>query len=124
MNMTTTTPQRPPCDCGNPNAHWHGDRTGQREYMCAQCWQEKQTTSHAAAKPIGHQWRGIFLDGPQSDLDTEGEEIPVWVVYVGNDDAEPIGNVYRLHHFKSAELLAHRMAEDRRLDLIHDASPA
>ena len=62
------------------------------------------------AKPIGAQWRGIFLDGPQPDVDDEGEEIPVWVVYVGNDDGEPIGNVYRLHHDKSAELLAYRMA--------------
>ena len=93
MNMTTTTPQRPPCDCGNLNAYWHGDRTGQREYMCAQCWQEKQIPIHTAAKPIGHQWRGIFLDGPQSDVDPEGEEIPVWVVYVGNDDGDPIGTV-------------------------------
>ena len=123
MNMTTTTPQRPPCDCGNPNAHWHGDRTGQREYMCAQCWQEKQTASHADAKPIGAQWRGIFLDGPQPDVDDEGEEIPVWVVYVGNDDGDPIGTVYRLHNFKSAELLAYRMAEDRNLELIHEAMP-
>ena len=62
------------------------------------------------AKPIGHQWRGIFLDGPQSDVDAEGEEIPVWTVYVGNDDADPVGTVYRLHHYKSAELLAYRMA--------------
>ena len=123
MNMTTTTPQRPPCDCGNPNADWHGDRTGQREYMCVQCWQDKQSASRAAAKPSGHQWRGIFLDGPQSDLDPEGEEIPVWVVYVGNDDGDPIGTVYRLHNFKSAELLAYRMAEDRNLELIHEAMP-
>ena len=122
MNNPTTT-QRPPCDCGNPNAYWHGDRTGQREYMCAQCWQEKQTASHADAKPNGHQWRGIFLDGPQSDVDDEGEEIPVWVVYVGNDDGDPIGTVYRLHNFKSAELLAYRMAEDRNLELIHEAMP-
>ena len=75
------------------------------------------------AKPIAAQWRGIFFDGPQPDLDPEGEEIPVWTVYVGNDDAEPIGNVYRLHHFKSAELLAYRMAEDRDLEIIHEAMP-
>jgi hypothetical protein len=29
-----------------------------------------------------------------------------------------------LHHFKSAELLAYQMASDRRLDLIHEATPA
>jgi len=51
---------------------------------------------------IGHKWHGIFFDGPQPDLDPEGEEIPVWVVFVGNDDADPVGTVYRLHHYKSA----------------------
>ena len=69
-------------------------------------------------------FRAVYFDGPQSDRDPEGEEIPAWVVYVGDEDAEPTGQVYTLHHFKSAELLAHRMAEDRRLDLIHDATPA
>ena len=69
-------------------------------------------------------FRAIYFDGPQPDRDPEGEEIPAWVVYVGDEDAEPVGQVYTLHHFQTAELLAHRMAEDRRLDLIHDATPA
>ena len=69
-------------------------------------------------------FRAVYFDGPQSDRDQDGEEIPAWVVYVGDADAEPTGQIYTLHHFKSAELLAQRMAEDRRLDLIHDATPA
>lgn len=69
-------------------------------------------------------YRAVYLDGPQSDRDQDGEECPAWRVYVGDADAEPVGKIYTLHHFKSAELLAHRMAEDRRLDLIHDATPA
>ena len=69
-------------------------------------------------------YRAVYFDGPQSDRDQEGEEVPAWVVYVGDEDADPIGQVYTLHHFQSAELLAQRMAEDRRLDLIHEASPA
>ena len=69
-------------------------------------------------------YRAVFFDGPQSDRDQDGEEIPAWVVYVGDADAEPTGRIYTLHHFASAELLAHRMAEDRRLDLIHEATPA
>ena len=69
-------------------------------------------------------FRAIYFDGPQSDRDQEGEEIPAWTVYVGDADAEPVGQIYTLHHFKSAEFLAYRMAEDRRLDLIHDATPA
>ena len=69
-------------------------------------------------------YRAVYFDGPQSDRDHDGEEIPAWTVYVGDRDAEPTGQIYKLHHFKSAELLTYRMAEDRRLDLIHDASPA
>src|ERR1019366_7649160 len=52
------------------------------------------------------EWRGVFFDGPQSDRDREGEEIPVWVVYVGDEDADPVGTVYTCHNFKSAETLA------------------
>ena len=69
-------------------------------------------------------FRAVYLDGPQSDRDQDGEEIPAWVVYVGDADAEPVGRIYTLHHFASAEHLAYRMAEDRRLDLIHEATPA
>jgi hypothetical protein len=69
-------------------------------------------------------FRAVYFDGPQSDQDQDGEEIPAWVVYVGDEEADPVGQVYSLHHFKSAELLAYRMAEDRRLDLIHEATPA
>lgn len=68
-------------------------------------------------------WRGVFFDGPQSDRDDEGEEIAVWSIYVGDEDACPIGKVYHLHHFKSAELLAYRMAEDRGIELIYEAMP-
>jgi hypothetical protein len=75
------------------------------------------------AKPIGAQWRGIFFYGPQPDVDSEGEEIPVWTVYVGNDDGDPVSTVYHCHKFKSAEGLAKRMARDRRLELINEATP-
>lgn len=69
-------------------------------------------------------WRGIFFDGPQSDQNHDGDEIPVWVVYVGDEEAEPTDTVYKLHSFQAAEQLAKRMAQDRRLELIHEASPA
>ena len=76
-----------------------------------------------APSMTGH-WRGIFFDGPQSDRNHEGDEIPVWVVYVGDKEAEPTDTVYKLHSFTAAEQLAKRMSQDRRLDLIHEASPA
>jgi len=69
-------------------------------------------------------FRAVYFDGPEADQDREGEEIPVWLVYVGDDEAEPVGTVYRFHQFQAAERLASQMAQDRRLDLIHEASPA
>ena len=69
-------------------------------------------------------YRAVYFDGPSADRDHEGEEIPVWVVYIGDDEAEPVGTVYLCHQFQSAEQLARRMAHDRRLDLIHEATPA
>ena len=69
-------------------------------------------------------YRAVFFDGPEPDRDREGEEVPVWSVYVGDEHADPVGKVYTVHNFKSAEQLAKRMSEDRRLDLIHEASPA
>ena len=72
------------------------------------------------AKP----WRGVFFEGPEPGQDHEGEEIPVWFVYVGDEEAEPVGKVYRCYSFGSAEALARRMAKDRKLELIHEAMPA
>ena len=69
-------------------------------------------------------FRAVYFDGPQPDRDAEGEEIPAWVVYVGDEDADPVGQVYTCHNFTSAEALAKRMAADRRLDLIHEATTA
>ena len=69
-------------------------------------------------------WRGVFFDGPQSDLNHEGDEIPAWCVYVGNEEAESVGKVYWFQDYPSADALARRMARDRRLEFIHEASPA
>ena len=38
---------------------------------------------------IARQWRGIFFDGPQPDQNHDGDEIPIWLVYVGDEDAHP-----------------------------------
>ena len=73
---------------------------------------------------IGHQWRGVFFDGPQPDQNHEGDEIPVWVVYVGDEESSPVSTVYRCHSYRAAESLAKRMSHDRRLELIHEAVTA
>ena len=73
--------------------------------------------------PAGN-WRGVFFDGPEPAQDREGEEIPAWTVYIGDADAEPVDTVYTCHNFAAAEKLAHRMARDRQLELIHEATTA
>lgn len=69
-------------------------------------------------------WRGIFVDGPQPDVDQEGEEVPVWTVHVGDEDAEPIGKVYFCSSHGSARALAARMAKDRRLEIVDESMAA
>ena len=29
-----------PCQCGNPDASWHGKKHGYRSYSCQECWQD------------------------------------------------------------------------------------
>jgi hypothetical protein len=81
------------------------------------------TEQDSAPSNVGP-WRGIFFDGPQADQDRDGEEIPAWSVYLGDQDAEPVSTVYTFHNFQSAEVLAKRMSHDRRLELVHEANPA
>ena len=69
-------------------------------------------------------WRGVFFDGPQADQDHAGDEIPVWFVYVGDEDAEPVDTLHQCHSFTAAEELAKRMSRDRRWELLHEANPA
>jgi hypothetical protein len=75
------------------------------------------------AKPIGAQWRGIFFEGPEPAQNHDGDEVPIWFVFVGDEDSNPVSTVYHCHKFNSAEGLAKRMARDRRLELIHEAMP-
>jgi len=70
-----------------------------------------------------HPWRGVFFDGPQSDQNDDGDEIAVWFVYVGDEEAEPVGKVYNFHDFKAAGELAGQMSRDHRLELIHEGTP-
>jgi hypothetical protein len=69
-------------------------------------------------------WRGVFFDGPEPEQDREGEDVPVWHVYVGSQDAEPVSRVYRVFTFAKAQALAQVMSKDRRLELVADATTA
>ncbi len=85
---------------------------------------QSEATAAQPAGPCGSHWLGVFFDGPQPDQDHEGEEVPVWIVYVGTEDADPIGTVYHVYNFARAQALAERIAKDRNLELIHEATTA
>ncbi len=82
---------------------------------------EPKTNQPSLATPP---WVGVFFDGPEPEQDREGEEIPVWHVYVGTEQAEPVSTVYRVFSFTKAQSLAQAMSQDRRLELVAEAQPA
>jgi hypothetical protein len=69
-------------------------------------------------------YRAVYFDGPQSDQAHDGEEIPVWVVYIGDDEAEPVSHLQHFRSFQIAEGVARHLARTKRLELIHEANPA
>ena len=76
--------------------------------------------------PEGNAWRGVFFTGPEPEKDPRGEkdEIPIWHVFVGDQEANPISKVYRVLSFIKADTLAVAMSKDRRLELVAEAQPA
>ena len=72
-------------------------------------------------------YRAVYFDGPQPDLNAHDGQCgthPAWVVYIGDDEAEPVSHLQHFHSYEIAEQVARHLASARRLDLIHDASPA
>ncbi len=69
-------------------------------------------------------FRAVYFDGPQSDRNREGDEVPSWVVYIGDEDAEPVTHLQHFRSYQIAEQVARQLASTRRLDFVHDASPA
>ncbi len=66
----------------------------------------------------------IFLSGPEPAQNKDGDEIPVWTVYVGDDQAEPVSRTYTSHNLNRARALAAAMRRDRMLPVIDEAWPA
>ena len=92
--------------------------------LCSESGKSK-LTEPVSAPPPAPSWRGVFFHGPQPEPDRrDGEEIPVWTVYVGNDEDNAIGPVYRVFSFAKAQALATAMSTDRRLELVAEAMPA
>lgn len=69
--------------------------------------------------------RYVDVQGPDSDFDRRsGDEIPVWTVCISDEDGEPIGTVYNVYSLEKARGLGRKMAQDRRLPLNDESSPA
>ena len=66
----------------------------------------------------------VMVEGPDSELNHDFDEIPVWYVFAADDDGEEVGKVYRFRSFDAAVDLGVKMARDRRLELVNDARRA
>ncbi len=66
----------------------------------------------------------VYCDGPFPTTDRDGDEVPEWTVFAGDQDAEPVGTVYRCSTWSGAVSLAAKMARDRRLSLEDESMPA
>ena len=86
--------------------------------------QEQSVNSQPSTLNPQPAWKGVFFDGPQSDQNHDGDEVPEWVVYIGDEDANPIGTVYHVGSYAYAATLARSMARERNLELIDEAMPA
>lgn len=66
----------------------------------------------------------VIFDGPYPEQDRWGDEFPTWIVFAGDEEGEPTGTTYTCHSYSKADALARKMASDRKLELVIDASPA
>ena len=66
----------------------------------------------------------VFFDGPEPTQDRHGDEVPIWHVYVGDEEAQPVSRIYTVSSFGRGQRLAEAMARDRKLPLEADAMPA
>lgn len=66
----------------------------------------------------------IFVQGPEPDINRDGDEIPKWYVFAGDDDGEAVGKTYECGSRQKAIDLAERMADDRRLPIEDESSDA
>ncbi len=66
----------------------------------------------------------VYISGPESIQDRHGDEHPLYTVFVGDGNGDPISKAYTTTSVALARNLAARMANDRRqLEIIDDTSP-
>jgi hypothetical protein len=85
---------------------------------------QSQTMSMQDVYELEGRTRAVYFDGPWAEQNHEGEEIPTWLVYIGDEEAEPVSHLITFHSYQIAYDYAQHLAGERRLELIHEASPA
>ena len=63
----------------------------------------------------------VHFLGPCLSQDATGEDIPVWFVFVGDSDGDPVDVVSPFSNFETAKGYARELAKAKRLSLITDA---
>jgi hypothetical protein len=67
--------------------------------------------------------RSVFFEGPCSDQDGQGDEVPVWFVFIGDTDGDPVDKVSQFTEFDNARGYARDLAAAWQLSLVSDAMP-
>ena len=65
----------------------------------------------------------VHFLGPCLSQDATGEDIPVWFVFVGDSDGDPVDAVSPFSNFETAQCYAREIADTKRLSLITDVMP-
>ncbi len=67
----------------------------------------------------------VRVAGPYPDFNRDGDEFPYWVVGCTDENGEDVGHkMYTCRTYEAAMNLTDRIARDRRLEIICDASIA
>lgn len=78
-----------------------------------------KTQTEQGDKPVA-----VLFDGPHSDRNHEGDEIPAWTVSLVDDNGEDVGNMTWFHSFRAAESFARSLAAQRKLEYVCEAMQA
>lgn len=65
----------------------------------------------------------VCFSGPEPVQNRDGDEIPVWCVQIMLNDDEEL-KCYTVHSFERAHTLGLKIAADRNIEFVNDASPA
>lgn len=57
----------------------------------------------------------VYMEGPLSDFNYDGDEFPFWNVFIGDADGESVGKIYKCFEYAKACNLCEKIARDRGL---------